>query len=489
MRISIQILLAFSIVLILSIIDSASNYVFSLKVEENITFLNKSQDVIRNSGRLNKSIIEMQSAFRGYLLTNDTIFLNDYNEGLREIPVLISAQQELVTSNKKQFFILQKIKALHKQWVTYATRLIEASKKSTTSDEALKTYNELFKTQLRNKVGKNLNDQISIQFTAFDRIEYKIRKQRSDNLVSSIDFTHTLSLIFFILTLIVGIGSTIYIMRSILRRIRTMVNQASRIATGDFATVNDPYHDELTSLSISLNTMSTNLNRNITELEKRNQELDKFAYVVSHDLKAPVRGIHNAVTWIEEDLGNELSPELKKYLAIIPQRTKRMEDLINGLLDYARLNTKSIPEKTDVNQLVSEIVEAVVPRKFVVHIEGLPVILADRLKLEQVFTNLISNAVKYTQSENAAIFIRCSELQEYFEFSVKDNGIGIEPEYHEKIFEIFQTLREKDEKESTGIGLAIVKRIIDDLHCTIKVISSLNGGSEFIFTWPKIKIQ
>lgn len=263
-----------------------------------------------------------------------------------------------------------------------------------------------------------------------------------------------------------------------------MVTLAESISKGKFTTVEDNGNDELTSLSSSLNLMSENLSRNIRELEKRNVELDKFAYVVSHDLKAPIRGIHNAIKWIEEDLGSELSPELKKYLNIIPQRTKRMEDLINGLLAYARLREKSPLEKTDVHELVKEITETIVPRNFKVELKNLPVFNTERFKLEQVFTNLISNAVKYSNQEKGHIIISCRNFSYHYEFSVKDNGIGIEPEYHEKIFEIFQTLREKDEKESTGIGLAIVKKIIDEQRGTIKVKSAFNNGAEFIFTWP-----
>jgi signal transduction histidine kinase len=191
------------------------------------------------------------------------------------------------------------------------------------------------------------------------------------------------------------------------------------------------------------------------------------------------------VKWIEEDLGHELSPEMKKYLGIITQRTKRMEDLINGLLDYARIREKTTPERTDVTELANDIVEAIVPRTFTVDINHLPVINTERLKLEQVFTNLVSNAVKYTPHENGHIIIGCKELENEYQFSVKDNGAGIDPEYHSRIFELFQTLREKDEKESTGIGLAIIKKILDDQHGTIYVNSAPGQGAEFVFTWPR----
>jgi signal transduction histidine kinase len=191
------------------------------------------------------------------------------------------------------------------------------------------------------------------------------------------------------------------------------------------------------------------------------------------------------VKWIEEDMGPELSPQLRQYLQIIPQRTQRMEDLINGLLDYARISEKTRTEIVDTEILVHEIADTIVPRHFKVEVHHMPRLNAERIKLEQVFSNLISNAVKYTPGPDPSIIISCREHKGYFEFSVKDNGIGIDPEYHEKIFEIFQTLREKDEKESTGIGLSIVKKIMDELHGTIHVKSAAGKGSEFIFTWPR----
>ena len=262
-----------------------------------------------------------------------------------------------------------------------------------------------------------------------------------------------------------------------------MVQLAENISKGNFTVLKDTRNDELTALATSLNSMSRELDKNIIELKNRNAELNKFAYVVSHDLKAPIRGIHNVVSWIEEDYADELSPELKRYLKIIPQKTRRMEALINGLLDYARLNVKAVPENIDANTMVREIAESIVPRNFRLEIGDLPFLFTERIKLEQVFTNLISNSVKYTPQEDGLIQISCKAFESFYEFSIKDNGIGIAVEYHQKIFEIFQTLREQNEEESTGVGLAIVKKIIDDQQERITLKSELGKGAEFIFTW------
>ena len=477
MKLSTQILVAFTLVILLSVADSYTNYTMSKKVELNSLFLSRSEEIIRNSNKTHKTIIEMQSAFRGYLLTNDRTFLHSYFIGLKKVPLLIKEQQIRLGNDNVQRKILDSIQLMHGDWVRYSESLIKSRKQSQ------KEYQNLFENSLKKHVGKKINDDIARKFSSFDKIEYKMRRRHSDKLLNSLKYARTFSLIFLSLTIIVGILSTIFIMYITNKRIMSMVHLAENISKGNFTIVKDTRNDELTALATSLNTMSGKLDKNIIELKKRNEELNKFAYVVSHDLKAPIRGIHNVVSWIEEDLDQELSPELKRYLKIIPQKTRRMEALINGLLDYARLNLKTRPERINTNALVHEIADSIVPRNFKLEIGDLPDLYTERIKLEQVFANLISNAVKYTPQEDGVIKVSCRTYEYCYEFSVKDNGIGIADEYHQKIFEIFQTLREKNEQESTGVGLAIVKKIIDDQQEYITVISELGKGSEFIFTW------
>jgi signal transduction histidine kinase len=449
----------------------------SQKVTLNSQYLARSEEIIRNSNKTHKAIIEMQSGFRGYLLTNDETFLDTYHKGLKKVPALIKEQESRVGINNTQRSLLDSIASLHSSWLVYSEELIKSQK------EVPGSYQKLFENSLKKHVGKKINDSISVKFSRFDKIEYKMRKHHTDMLLASLSNAHSFSTIFLILTIIIGVLSTVFIMFVINKRITAMVLLAENISKGNFTIVKDNRNDELTALATSLNSMSSKLDKNIIELKNRNAELNKFAYVVSHDLKAPIRGIHNVVSWIEEDYDNELSPELKKYLNIIPQKTRRMEALINGLLDYARLNVKAVPEHIDINAMVHEIADSLVPRNFKLEIGKLPNLFTERIKLEQIFTNLISNAVKYTPQREGSIQISCQTFADYYEFSIKDNGIGIALEYHQKIFEIFQTLREQNEEESTGVGLAIVKKIIDDYQECITVKSELGKGTEFIFTW------
>jgi len=484
MRLSTLIFLGFFVVILLSLIDSYVNNLLSSKVNQNTIFLTRSESIIRNSSKLHKSIIEMQSGFRGFLLTDEEGFLQSYYHGLKIIPVLFKEQVKLVSSSKAQIKKLDSISALHSEWIIYANSLIVAKRE--TGPSGASHYYNLFETKLRKQVGKRINDRITLIFRSFDRTEYQVREQRRDLLTASIQRTKTYSFIFTLLTVAVGLLCSIYVVKLISHRIKQMVKLAESISKGEFILVQDDKHDELSSLSDSLNIMSQTLSKNIKELEKRNKELNQFAYVVSHDLKAPIRGIYNVVQWIEEDLGKEISPEMRQYLNIIPQRITRMEDLIHGLLDFARISRdKPAKEKVDLNKMLKEIIEILVPGNFKVTIDAMPVLFTERIRLEQVFSNLITNAVKYTQREDAELMIFCAELQDAFQFTVTDNGIGIDPQYHGKIFEIFQTLREKHDKESTGVGLAIVKRIIEEIHSTIKVESEPGKGSSFIFTWPK----
>ena len=225
-------------------------------------------------------------------------------------------------------------------------------------------------------------------------------------------------------------------------------------------------------------------------LEKTNKELDKFASIVSHDLKAPLRAIGNLTGWIEEDAGDTLQGEVKANFELIKQRVKRMEDLINAILDYSKADRVQSDEiRFDVRALVEDTLEFIgQPDNLILKISSdLPVMLSDKIRLSQVFSNLIGNGVKYNDKQEKIIEVFSEETSDGWIFSVKDNGPGIEKQYHERIFVIFQTLNRRDAMESTGVGLAIVKKIIEDQGGKIWVESEPGKGAEFKFFWPRIK--
>lgn len=275
---------------------------------------------------------------------------------------------------------------------------------------------------------------------------------------------------------------------SVAQRIGIIERLAEQVVQGDYKVkIRDKEQDSLGNLATSLNRMTQTLDDTFGALEKRNRELDQFAYVASHDLKAPLRGVSTVVKWIEDEQGHELSPKTREYFGMMKGRLSRLEDLINGLLAYARVGrTQQKLEEVSVEHLVHDVADLVVPPTFELRLpDALPTLTTDRLSLQQVFTNLLSNAVKYHHTGLGIITVGCRELAKEYEFRVQDDGPGIAPEYHEKIFLMFQTLRDRHSAESTGIGLSIVNKIIDEQRGRIHVESAAGQGAAFVFTWPK----
>jgi signal transduction histidine kinase len=227
------------------------------------------------------------------------------------------------------------------------------------------------------------------------------------------------------------------------------------------------------------------------QLKKSNEELDQFAYITSHDLRAPLRGIANLSRWIEEDLADRVTPDARRLLDLLRGRVTRMEALIDGILEYSRIGREAgRTERTDVGTLLAEVVDLLAP-PIGARVEiapNMPTIETERLRLQQVFMNLISNALKHHDRPSQAVVkvsVREAE-RDFLEFSVADNGRGIEPQYHEKVFVIFQTLEARDKVESTGVGLSLVKKIVESEGGTIRIESRGEGdGAKFVFTWPK----
>jgi PAS domain S-box-containing protein len=232
------------------------------------------------------------------------------------------------------------------------------------------------------------------------------------------------------------------------------------------------------------------MNQYLHNLEKTNRELDKFAYVVSHDLKAPLRAIGNLTGWIEEDMGDRIPDEIRGHFNTIKGRVFRMEGLINGILDYTKAaKSEGNLESVMSDALVRDAIDLIgVPANAIINIRNnMPELKTEKVRIQQIFMNLIGNAIRYNDKEDIQIEIGCEDAGTNWKFYVKDNGPGIEKRYHEKIFVIFQTLNARDEVESRGVGLAIVKKIIEEEGGFIWVESDKNQGTTFCFTWPKEK--
>jgi signal transduction histidine kinase len=230
------------------------------------------------------------------------------------------------------------------------------------------------------------------------------------------------------------------------------------------------------------------LERLTRALQAGNRELEQFAYAASHDLKAPLRGIANLAGWIQEDAGETLSDQSREHLRLMHGRVQRMEALIDGMLTYARATkTSRSPEKIDVGRLVKEVVELLdPPARVTIHIDPtLPTVEAERIPFQQVVMNLLSNAIKHGRADAPEIEVGCTDEPNDYDFRVADNGPGIPTESQDRIWELFQTLEARDRVEGSGIGLAVVKKIVESQGGHAWVESVPGAGATFHFTWPK----
>ncbi|MDC6406244.1 MULTISPECIES: PAS domain S-box protein [Maribacter] len=224
----------------------------------------------------------------------------------------------------------------------------------------------------------------------------------------------------------------------------------------------------------------------LKELEISNTGLQEYAHIVSHDLKSPLRSISSLATWLYEDYKDILDEGGKQNLQMMQEKVASMDKLIHGILEYSTANSSELDSSTvNLNEVVSEIRETIyIPEHVTISVpEKLPVIQADRTKMYQLFQNIIGNAVVHIEKKMGVVEVTASEYDDFWEFSIKDNGVGIPEKFHKKIFKIFQSIGNNE--RSTGIGLSIVKKIVDRYEGDVWVESEVGKGTDFHFTIKK----
>ena len=224
------------------------------------------------------------------------------------------------------------------------------------------------------------------------------------------------------------------------------------------------------------------------DLARSNKDLDDFAYVASHDLKAPLRGIDQLATWVVEDIEEGNLEEIPDHLKMMRNRIGRLETLLSDLLTYSRANHQKVSFSViNSHMLVNDLFMLVAPLNgFTLTInDQLPTFSTFKAPFEQVIRNLLSNAIKHHHKEEGGIEVGCIDTGLFYEFSIKDDGPGISLQYQEDIFKMFKTLRPRDEAEGSGMGLALIKKIVEHYSGEVRIESSEGQGCTFYFTWPK----
>ncbi len=323
--------------------------------------------------------------------------------------------------------------------------------------------------------------------------------------------------------LIAGTALSLFLATDMTQPILELVEKSALVAKGDFSQrVDIKSKDEIGTLAKSFNSMAenlqktttsmVNLDREIVDRKKAehalhdsnkelkaaverltiaNRELSEFAHVAAHDLKAPLRAIGSLAGLLSVDYRDRLDEQGRRYLDMLVRRTERISELISGLLRYSEVGYESEKQQVNLNEIIDEVIaEAASPENIdIIKDTNFPTILCNRIHMFQVFQNLISNAIKYMDKPRGCVRLSCIEEGDFWKFSVADNGCGIEQRYFKKIFKVFQTLTRRDEMESTGIGLSVVRRIVEKYDGKIWVESEPEKGSTFYFTLPKQELE
>lgn len=312
--------------------------------------------------------------------------------------------------------------------------------------------------------------------------------------------------VFAVVAILASIVVTTLSVRGIVNPISEMTNTFARLMHGENSAIIPGLHrrDEMGDMAraadmfrsrnqqteellLQTQNLANELDSKASELARSNADLNSFAYVASHDLRSPLRAIDNIATWLEEDLGDSIPEESKSLLVELRRRVVRMEQLLGELLEYSRVGRQEIRvSETNLRELIEETAQLVdLPTDANVVIEEpMPTILADRGSLTRVILNLLSNSIKYRGEEPLRIQCECEQQGTQIVLSVTDNGIGIAPKFHERIFVMFKRLHSQSQIEGSGMGLALVQKLVEQAGGEISVQSQEGKGAAFRFTWP-----
>lgn len=417
-------------------------------------------------------LVDQETGVRGYVITGEEEFLEPYNRGRAQLPNAIVRLNQLVFDNPEQQQKLNGLINRSEEWQAFAHDVL-TTKRANGDTTAL----------VLTRRGKLLMDDMRARLAEMIASETRMRDIRSRSAQSSSGQIVIGSVVG---TLLLGM----IIAWFIVRELRRLSHQYTLLLaqSAERAAVLVSEIEVRRAAERRLLEKASELEGVANSLEARNRELDQFAYITSHDLKAPLRGIANLSQWIEEDLGDAVTDEVRQHLNMLRGRVNRMESFIEGILLYSRVGrVLGTVEQVNVAALLDDIIEYIAPPPgfTITVVPPMPTIPAERLRLEQVFSNLLTNAIKHHDRQDGAITISVEPHGAFYRFAVADDGPGIAPEYQERIFVIFQTLASRDRVESSGLGLALIRKIVEQHNGHVWVESREGHGATFSFTWPQ----
>jgi signal transduction histidine kinase len=447
----------------------------------------RAQEAISAGNKLETLAIDLETGVRGYVASGaNPVFLQPYSAARQAYPAQARELTSLVQDNPKAEATARQITTAIGDYVNlYSIPMISLARDRI----------DVARSVIVNGTGPQRIDAIRRQFTQLFISERTVAAERTSQATNRANTAVVVGIGGLVIGLSAVVLLALYLSRSIVRPVREVATGADRVSRGDLsARAPDQRSDELGDLGRAFNTMAASLEQSrdevaarTAELERSNRELDQFAAVTSHDLKEPLQTVTVFAGLLDRDYRDRLDDSGRTFLDSILAGTDRMRTLIRDLLEYSRvghgdLQREPVPAEEVVDLARENLAGTISEKGAAVAVDPLPTVNVDRKQLCQVFQNLLSNALKFSDDDTPEVHVSADLLQGEWRFSVRDNGIGIDPRHAERIFQPFARLGAS--KEGTGIGLAICQKIVEHHGGRIWVEGRPNAGSTFYFTIP-----
>lgn len=440
-----------------------------------------SQHVLTDTYAIKTSLLIAQGSLRAYVLTQNLDFLNDCRAAERDVPQAIAGLSGLVADNRLQAGRVR-------QMAAYAREVLDFQ--NVNASLVLGGRRDAAVSLVGRQTGKRLMQQFLVPADAFLATEQRLAETRHSDASASNRMAIAVVAAGFVLNILLGGGMALSFTAGINRRLRVLTENAQRLAAGQQLLPPLSAGDEIADVDGVFREMAASLTKATADLQHANREMEAFSYSVSHDLRAPLRAIEGFSRILVEEYGETLDAEGIRLLGIIRRNTVTMAQLIDDLLAFSRLSRQQIARvEIDMRELAArtfaEVAGNADHRKIEFVLDDIPPARGDLAMLRQALTNLLSNAVKFSQPrDHARVEVGTMQNGETVYF-VRDNGVGFDMRFANKLFGVFQRLHSANEFNGTGVGLAIVERVVHRHGGKVWADSTPGEGATFFFTLPE----